>query len=159
MWELLARTSMDYAAEVWWTGGHSACRKLESSQIKIGRRLLRASNIVAGVAVQGDLGWRKLEQRREEMKVMFGKRLEVLEEARLVLKVVNKLREDGGFGWWEEYVVLRRKYELGSEYRLVHSWKEKIKVRNEKDWEEEVSSKSTLKWYKLAKNGAGVVSY
>ena len=27
---------------------------------------------------------------------------------------------------WEEYEVLRRKYELGSEYGSVHSWKEKI---------------------------------
>ena len=30
------------------------------------------------------------------------------------------------------------------------SWKEKMK--NEKDWEEDVSSKSTLKRYKLTKN-------
>ena len=29
-------------------------------------------------------------------------------------------------------------------------------MRNEKDWEEEVSSKSTLKQYKLAKNGVEV---
>ena len=35
--------------------------------MKMGRRLLGASNTVAGVAVQGDLGWRKLEERREEM--------------------------------------------------------------------------------------------
>ena len=28
-------------------------------------------------------------------------------------------------------------------------------MRNKKDWEEKVSSKSTLKWYKLAKNDAG----
>ena len=54
---------------------------------------------------------------------------------------------------------MRRKYELGSDYRLVCSWKEKIKMRNVKDWEEEVSSKSTLKWYKLTKNGAGVARY
>ena len=41
----------------------------------------------------------------------------MLEEGRLVIKkVVNKLREDKGFGWWEEHEVLRRKYELGSEY-------------------------------------------
>ena len=26
-WELLARRSMEYAVEVWWTGGSSACRK------------------------------------------------------------------------------------------------------------------------------------
>ena len=35
------------------------------------------------MAVQGDLGLRKLEERREEMKVMFSKRLEVLEEGKL----------------------------------------------------------------------------
>ena len=72
------------------------------------------------------------------MKVMLAKKLEVLEEGKLVKEVVNKLREGGGFGWWEEYEVLRKKYELGSEYRPVHSRKEKIKVRNEKDWVEEV---------------------
>ena len=53
-------------------------KKLELSQMKMGRRLSRARNTVAGVAVQGDLGWRKLDERREEMKVMLGKRLAVL---------------------------------------------------------------------------------
>ena len=74
------------------------------------------------------------------MKVMFGKILAVLQEGKLVKKVVDELREDGGFRWWEEYEVLRRKYELGSEYGAVLSQKEKTKVINE-DWEEEVSSK------------------
>ena len=27
VWELLARPSMEYAAEAWWTVGRSACRK------------------------------------------------------------------------------------------------------------------------------------
>ena len=40
-----------------------------------------ASNTLAAVAVQGDLGWRKLVERREEMKVLFGKRLEGMEES------------------------------------------------------------------------------
>ena len=31
VWKLLARPCMEYAAKVWWTGGQSACRKLESS--------------------------------------------------------------------------------------------------------------------------------
>ena len=44
---------MEYAAEMWWIRG----------QMKMGRRLLRANNTVAGVAVQGDLGWRMLEGR------------------------------------------------------------------------------------------------
>ena len=33
------------------------------------------------------------------MKVMLGKRLEVLEESRWLKS--GKLREDGGIGWWE----------------------------------------------------------
>ena len=42
---------------VWWSGGCSACRKLESAQMRVGRRLLEVSNTIAGVAVQGDIGW------------------------------------------------------------------------------------------------------
>ena len=43
--------------------------------MRAGRGLFQASNTVVGVVVQGDLGWRKLEERREGMKVLFGKRL------------------------------------------------------------------------------------
>ena len=75
----MGASSERYAAEMWWTGGRSALRKLESSQMKMGRRLLEASNTVAGVAVQGDLGWMKLEERRDEMTVMCGKKLKVEE--------------------------------------------------------------------------------
>ena len=27
--------SMEYVVELWWMGGHSACRKLESAQIRV----------------------------------------------------------------------------------------------------------------------------
>ena len=109
----------------------SACRKLELAKMRVDRRLLGASN--AGVVLHGDLWWRKLEERREEMKVLFGKRLEGMEDSQLVKLVVDKmdesqlvkmvvdkmdesqlvkmvedkLREDGGIRWWEEYRVLR----------------------------------------------------
>ena len=61
------RPNVEHAAEVWWSGGHSACRKLESAQMRVCRRLLEARNTGAGVAVQRDLGWRMLEERRKEM--------------------------------------------------------------------------------------------
>ena len=44
--------------------------------------------------------------------LLFGKRLEGIEESGLVKMVVDKLREDRGIGWWEGHGVLRRKYEL-----------------------------------------------
>lgn len=37
--------------------------------------------------------------------------------------------------------------------------KDNIKQRNEEVWEEERDSKSSLQWYNLAKNGAGVERY
>ena len=52
--------------------------------------------------------------------------------------------------------VSRREYELNA--GLVCRWKECIMVRNEKRWEEEVNSKSTLKLCELVKNGTGVES-
>ena len=45
----------------------------------MGRIMLGASNCVTGVAVQRDPGWWKFEERREEMIVFFGKRLEGME--------------------------------------------------------------------------------
>ena len=95
---LIERSSVEHAAKVWWSGGRGACRKLESAQMRVGRRLLETSNRVAGVAVQGDQGWRKLEKRREEMKMVFCKRLKRMEEKRLVKMVVEKLRENRGIG-------------------------------------------------------------
>ncbi len=60
VWEL-ARPSIEHAAEVWWTGGKTANRKLEAIQERVGRKVLGASGTVAGVAICGDLGWRTLE--------------------------------------------------------------------------------------------------
>ena len=57
------------------------------------------------------------------MKVLFGKRLEGMEGSRLVKMVVEKLREDGGIGWWEVYEVLRRKFELYNEVGFVSKLK------------------------------------
>ena len=42
------------------------------------------------------------------------------------------------------YEVFRRKYELDSEYGSVLSWKEKIKMRNMKDWVEEVKQQEYI---------------
>ena len=58
--------------------------------MRVGRKLLRSSNTVADEAVQEDLEWRKMEEWREEMKVLFCKILEGVEENRLVKMVVEK---------------------------------------------------------------------
>ena len=70
----MARPSLEHAASVWWTGGKVANRKLEAVQERVGRKLLGASRTVAGAAIREDLGWKRLEERREEKKVLYGRR-------------------------------------------------------------------------------------
>ena len=53
---------------MWLTGGKAACKNLEKIQENNGRKLVGGSSTVAGAAVRGDLGWRKLKERREEKK-------------------------------------------------------------------------------------------
>ena len=50
---------------------------------------------------------------------------------------------------------MKRKFELDNKGELVGKLKNEIKARNEKDWEEEVYRKSTLKLYRLAKDDTG----
>ena len=71
------RPSLERAAEIWGPGRKIANRNLEAVHKKVGKRLLGASRSVPGAAVRGDLGWRKLEDRRE----LRGK-ADVWEEAR-----------------------------------------------------------------------------
>ena len=78
VWELLARPSLEHAVSVWWTGEKVAHKRLEAVQDGVGRKLLGASRSVAEVAVRGDLGWKKIEERREEKKVLYGRRVERL---------------------------------------------------------------------------------
>ena len=56
---------------------------------------------------------KKLGERREKSKVLFGRRLWEMEENRLVEMMVEQLTEEGGVGWREEHEVLVRKYGLG----------------------------------------------
>ena len=104
-------------------------------QDRIGRKLLGASNTVAGVVVRGDLGWRRLEERREEKKVLFGRRMGELGEERLVKWIVEKLQEASGVGWREEYEVLTRKYGLEQEDEgqagCAAEWKRRVRAKRE----------------------------
>ena len=153
VWELLARPGLEHAAEVWWPGGKTVNRKLEAVQERIGRRLLGASRTVAGAAVRGDLGWRKLEERREERKLLYGKRLENLEDSRLVKVVAEKLKNTGGVGWWEEYELLQRRYGLAEDWESEsrREVKSKIEEVHAENWCEEVEGKCSLRWYRTAK--------
>ncbi len=58
---------------------------------------------MAGAAIQGrgDLGWKKLEERSEEKKILYGRRLRRLEDGRLVKTfIAEKMKGWGNVNWW-----------------------------------------------------------
>ena len=65
------------------------------------------SNTVAGVIVQGDLGWMKLEERLEEMKGV--KRKIRKEKKELRKRTMGKIREQGGTSYKLFWTSLRGK--------------------------------------------------
>ena len=139
MWELLAHTSLEHAASVWWTGGKLASKRLEAVQHRVGRKLLGASRSVAGVAVRGNLRWKKLEERREEKKVLYGRRVERLDDSRMFKMIMEKMQDCGSVSWQGEYDLLLRKYGLeGSETGSAKEWKEWVHEKNSRDWMEEI---------------------
>ena len=99
------------------------------------------------VIIWGDLGWRKVEERREEKKVLYGRRLQRLDDNRLVKQITAKKKECGGVSWEGECELLLRKYKL-EDYEMgsVQKWKERVHSINSRDWLEEVEGKSSLSW-------------
>ena len=116
------------------------------------------SSLKLGVARIGCAGISRMEKaggKRGRNESVLGKRLEGMDESQLLKAVVGKLREDGGIGWREEYEVLRRNFELDNEGESEGKLKIKIKARNAKYLEEEVYTKSKLKWYMWIKRIQG----
>ena len=69
IWKLLARTCLEHASEMWWAGRRQHAGLVKNSR-NIGRKL------VPEVAVRGNPDRRKLEERREDKKLLFGWRLQ-----------------------------------------------------------------------------------
>ena len=118
------------------------------------------SSLVAGVAVRGDLGWRKLEERREEKKLVFGWRLHRMSEDRLVRKVVALLNDCRC--WWAGYCGMKRKFGVNEELEVVGlraTRRNCVQDIHEDGWQEKVEGKSNLKWYRLAKDDFGQKKY
>ena len=66
-------------------------------------------------------------------KLMYGKRLEGLEDNRLVKIVAEKLKDAGNVGWWGEYGALQRKYAITEEDQTRREWKAKVEEGNDQD--------------------------
>ena len=83
--------------------------------------------------------------------------MEVAEsEDRLVKKVVALLNDCRG--WWADYCELKRKFGVEEEMEVVGlcaTWRNYVWDVHDEGWQEELGEKSSLKWYRLAKEKYG----
>ena len=59
--------------------------------------------------------------------------------------------------WWAEYCELKRKF--GMEGGSHATWRNYVRDLHEERWQEEVGGKSSVKWYRLAKENFGEERY
>ena len=78
--------------------------------------------------------------------MLLGRRLERLNDSRLVKLIFRKMEECGRINWWGEYDQLLRQFGLDDNERgSVQEWRERVHERNCRDWMDEVEGKSSLK--------------
>ena len=89
----------------------------------------------------------------------YGKRLEGLEDNRLVKILAEKLKDAGNVRWWGEYRASQRKYVITEEDKEGSRRQKWKKAMTKTAWWEEVKSKSSLGWYRMAKNEFRLETY
>ena len=78
--------------------------------------------------------------------MLLGRRLERLNDSRLVKLISRKMEESGRISWWGEYDQLLRQFGLDDNERgSAQEWRERAHERNCRDWMDEVEGKSSLR--------------
>ena len=157
-WEALVLPLLEYGCEIW---GEGKWREADKLQQYMGRRILGVSSRTSHAVVRGELGWQRLEARRDLARLRFWGKIVLMSEDRLVKKVyrIRKEAEDqvGDKKNWchrtkslLEQLGLRSVWQsevIGSQAGWVSQVKAVIKDREQKLWRLEVEQKQKLRWY------------
>jgi hypothetical protein len=88
-WEALVLPLLEYCCEIW---GEGKWREADKLQQYMGRRILGVSRTSHAV-VRGELGWQRLEARRDLARLRFWGKIVLMSEDRLVKKVYRRRKE------------------------------------------------------------------
>jgi hypothetical protein len=125
LYEALVRSVLEYGAEV---SNPTQWEEGEKIQREMGRRILRCHGKTTNEAVLGELGWWRLETRREFIKLKYWIKLSTMDDSRLVRQVYQLSREayekKRKNNWCREIHLLLTKYDL------LEYWEDETKLRN-----------------------------
>lgn len=113
LYEALVRSVLEYGAVV---GKSASWEEAERVQREMGRRILRCHGKTTNEAVLGELGWWRLQTRREFLKLKYWFKVCLMEDTRLVRRVYLASRElfmnQRVHNWCYEIYDLLKKYEM-----------------------------------------------
>ena len=158
-WEALVLPILEYACEIW---GDGKWRDADQLQYDMGKRILGVSKRTSNAVVRGELGWQRLEARRDLARLRFWGKIVLMSEDRLVKKMyrVRKAAVDQGGdkkNWCYRTKVLLEQLGLGQVWASeqigatqagwISQVKAVIKDREQKLWRLEVEQKPKLRLY------------
>ena len=114
LWQALVRSILEYGSEVW---GKEQWPEGEQVQADMAKRILRCSKMTARQAMYGDLGWWKLQTRRNLKKLIYWFHIQSLPDNRLLKKVYMATKLKGKPTSWASTVG-----NLLNTYGLSHVW-------------------------------------
>jgi hypothetical protein len=79
-WTMVIRPLLEYGAELW---GDEQWDDAEQLQLDVAKRILRCSRYTTNEAVLGELGWWSLKARRDELRLRYWIRLQMMKADRL----------------------------------------------------------------------------
>ena len=181
IWEGVVRQNLEYGAQVWGEGKWVEAEKLACG---VAKSILNCSKKTPDVAARGELGWWKLETRRDYLKLKFWIKILFMEETRLVKQVYKASKQmylsNGKKNWAAGIHKLTRKYNFvevwddesmvfevqqddpSAEGKMIVWYKmlyNSIQNTEEKEWQQEVASKRKLRNYKSLKTDLKLEQY
>jgi hypothetical protein len=164
LWQGLIRPVLEFGAEVWPSESNHVWKEAQQLQQKIAKRILQCNSTTTNEAVLGELGWWKLETRRDLIRLKYWNKILNMNNNRMTKKIYNENRrthELSGEKNWSSYThTLLSKYNLESYWkdnlpiqpneweRIVHK---NIHTHEETTWKENMMKKPKLRTYRLIK--------
>ena len=158
-WEALVLPILEYGCEIW---GDGKWREADQLQHEMGKRILGVSKRTSNAVVRGELGWQRLEARRDLARLRFWGKIILMSEDRLVKKVyrIRKAAVEQGSdkkNWcWHTKALLEQlglgqvwvSEQIGATHAgWISQVKAVIKDREQKLWRLEVERKPKLRVY------------
>jgi hypothetical protein len=160
MWESLIRPTMEYAAEVWHRGAWEEAEKVQRDMAK---RILGCGQKTTNEAVLGELGWWRMQTRRDFLMVCYWAKICRMDDSRLVKRVYQArkkaLGKDMSSWCFKVHEILHRldlddkwqSEDVGSEQGWKDDLKKRLHADEERQWRENMENKPKLREYRKFK--------